>query len=222
MDIEELKRKSFLKVLLTGESGTGKTFNSSKVSLNLLERGADVLYVDTEAEGSTTLLELIDVEDYDDEVVDGLDYLPVDGLEEWYGAFEKSDEYDFMVIDTLDHKHSYVIKAVTDAKLDSNADWNEYAQIYSKEKELMEKIGKPNTNILATLDPDSGKSDKPKGAQTNVFGYFTAVVQLFKSGDEWSNKIINWVGHSERIGTKAADLPNNLTSSFEDYIKFEE
>jgi len=221
MDIQELKEESFLKVLLIGESGTGKTYNSSKVALAVLEAGGSVLYVDTESEGSTTLLEVIDAEGYDEEVVDKLDYMMVHNLEQWYGAFDKSGDYDLMVIDTLDHKHSYVIKAVTDAKIESGADWNEYAQIYSKEKELMEKIGKPDTNILATIDPQSGKSGKPKGAQTNVAGYFTAVVQLVKEGDGWSNKIINWVGHSDRIGKKAGDVPGNIASSFMEYTGLE-
>lgn len=222
MEIEELRKKSFLKVLMSGSSGTGKTYNSSKITLSILEAGGSVLFVDTEAEGSTTLLEIIDKKGYDDDIVDDLEYLPVDGLEQWYGAFERAGDFDLMVIDTLDHKHSYVIKAVTDAKTKGDADWNEYAQIYSKEKELMEKIGKPSTNILATIDPDSGKSDKPKGAQTNVFGYFTAVVQLVKNGDEWSNKILNWVGNSDRIGTKAANLPENVSNSFMEYMELEE
>lgn len=217
MDIEELKQKSYLKVLFVGESGTGKTMNSAKVALKMLEAGADVLYLDTESEGSTTLLKVIDQEGYDDDVVENLEYELIDSLEQWYGAFDRSDDFDLMVIDTLDHKHSYVISSVTDAKRDGDADWNEYAQIYSEEKKLMEKIGKPKTNILATIDPASGKSNKPKGAQTNVFGYFTAVVQLVKNGDEWSNKIINWVGHSDRIGTKAADLPVNVSNSFKEY-----
>lgn len=221
MDIEELKEKSFLKVLFIGESGTGKTYNASGIALLVLEAGGDVMYVDTESEGSTTLLNLIDRKDYDDEIVENLDYVPVDNLEQWYNAFDKSEEYDLMVIDTLDHKHSYVIRAVTDAKVKADADWNEYAQIYSKEKELMEKIGKPDTNILATIDPDSGKANKPKGAQTNVTGYFTAVLQLAKEGDSWSNKIINWVGHSERIGKEASDIQENVARSILNYTEID-
>ena len=219
MDIDELRKEAFIKVLLWGSSGRGKTFNASKVTLELLEEGYDVLYCDTESEGSTTMVQLIDEGEYDEEVVDNLDYVQVDSVEEWYAQFDRSDNFDLMVIDTLDHKHSYVVKGVADARRESDADWNEYPQIYGEEKNMMERIGKPETNIIATIDPDSGKSDKPKGAQTNVRGYFTAVIQLTKSGDEYSNKILNWVGKTDWIGKKMPDpFAENLAEQIEEYI----
>jgi len=208
MEFDDLKRQSNLKVLLEGQSGTGKTINAAKIALGVLDNGGSVLYTDTEAEGSETIVNLIEDSDYDESVVSNLDYERVGSYDEMVAIFEKAGQYDLLVIDTLDHKHTFVLKAVTDAKRDGDADWNEYATIYSEEKEFMGEIGSPKTNIVATLDPDSGKDGKPKGAQTNVRGYFSAVIQTKKTGDsDWDHKILNWVGKSDWIGKKLPEMP---------------
>jgi len=208
MQFEELKKQSNLKVIFEAKSGYGKTFTTAKVVLKLLDEMKEVLYIDTEAEGSETLINLIEGGDWSEGVVEGLDYFRAENYSTLTEAISRGGDYDLMVVDTLDHKHSYVLKAVAGAKRDSDADWNEYPQIYSEEKELMAMLGDPDTNIIATLDPDSGKRDKPKGAQTNIRGYFSAVIELRKQGDgEWDHKIINWVGKSDWIGKALPDLP---------------
>lgn len=208
MNFEELKKQSNLKVLFEAPSGYGKTYSTAKVVLELLDSGREVLYIDTEAEGSETLVNLIEDGEYDEEVVERLDYVRAEDYDELTEAIEQGGKYDLMVVDTLDHKHSYVLKAVAGAKRDSDADWHEYPQIYSEEKELMNLLGDPETNVIATLDPDSGKRDKPKGAQTNIRGYFSAVIELRKQGDgEWEHKILNWVGKSNWIGKKHPNFP---------------
>lgn len=217
MEFEELKRQSNLKVLLEGKSGRGKTNTACKVVVRLLQEGKSVLYVDTEAEGSETLVRIIEENGYDKGIVEHLDYRRVENYDGYMEAVGKSSSYDLLVIDTLDHKHSYVLKAVTEAKRDADASWNEYAQIYSEEKEMMGEIGSPDTNILATLDPESGSRDKPKGAQTNIRGYFTAVIEMRKKGEgEWGHKIINWVGKSGWIGKALPDLSEVLADEILD------
>jgi len=208
MQFEELKKQSNLKVLYEAPSGFGKTYSTAKVVLKLLSKGKEVLYIDTEAEGSETLINLIEDGDWEESVVEGLDYVRAENYNTLTEAISRGGEYDLMVVDTLDHKHSYVLKAVAGAKRDSDADWNEYPQIYSEEKELMSMLGDPDTNVIATLDPDSGKRDKPKGAQTNIRGYFSAVIELRKQGDgEWGHKIMNWVGKSSWIGKAHPEFP---------------
>lgn len=217
MELEELKKQSNIKVLLRGKSGRGKTYRAANIALNVCDAGGKVLYLDTEAEGSTTMVELIEDEetDFDEDTVATLEYKQVDSYEDLKSIIDNDNgaqsDFDLIVIDTLDHKHSYVLKHVTDAKRDSDPDWNEYAAIYSEEKELMENIGKPKANIIATIDPDSGSMDKPKGAQTNVHGYFTAVIDLTKESDGWSHKIRNWVNKGDAIGAKHPDLTRKLT-----------
>lgn len=212
MDFEELKKKSRTKVLFRGRSGNGKTKTSCEIVLDVLEKGGDVKYIDTESEGSSTLVNLIEERGIDHSITENLEYKQVNSYEEFTEEIEDQEPWDLVVIDTLDHKHSFALKGVTDAKMESDADWNEYAQIYSAEKEIMEKLGKPDTNIIATLDPDSGKMDKPKGAQTNVHGYFSIVVDLNKSGDEWTNKIANWVGKGRYIGASADNLEDAVSN----------
>lgn len=212
MDFDTLKQTSKVKVLLRGESGYGKTKTSAEIALLCLDAGLDVLYADTESEGSGTLVNLIERGDWDEDVVENLTYRQVDDYGDLEDVLEQQERFDLVVIDTLDHKHSYALKGVTDAKRSSDADWNQYPQIYSAEKQIMEKIGKPDANIIATLDPSSGKMDKPKGAQTNIHGYFSIVIDLKKSGNEWINTITNWIGRSEVIGKGTDNLAEGISS----------
>jgi len=221
MELQELKQKSNIKVLLEGQSGRGKTQTSCEIALDVLDRGGSVLFLDTEAEGSTTLVELIDKHGYDEDIVDELEYKQVDDLATLKQQLESCSDYDLLVVDTLDHKHSYVLKSVTDAKRESDADWQEYASIYSEEKEVMELIGKPRTNIIATIDPDSGSRDKPKGAQTNIRGYFTVVLRMMRSEEEWTHKIVNWVGHGDKIGMAHPNIVQKLSEEVMERTKVE-
>jgi len=225
MDFQELKKQSVKKVLLRGKSGRGKTRGAVVVALEVAEAGGKVLYVDTEAEGSTTMVKVIEDSDteYTQDTVDNIEYIRADSYSELMAAIHKTDgkqkDFDLIVVDTLDHKHSYVLKHVTDAKRESGADWQEYASIYAEEKEIMEQIGKPRTNFLATVDPDSGSMDKPKGAQTNVHGYFSIVVDMKKDGDDWTHKIRNWVNRDDLINKKVPDLTEALTAEFTETIE---
>ena len=217
MELQELKQKSNSKILLRGESGSGKTNRACKLALRVSREGGDVLYVDTEAEGSTTMVNLVESQDapYDESDLANVEYVQAGSYGELMDNIGNSDgrqaAFDLVVVDTLDHKHSYVLKHVTDAKRESGADWQEYASIYAEEKELMEQIGKPEANIVATLDPSSGGMDKPKGAQTNVHGYFTIVLDLMVTEDDYKNKIRNWVGHGDKRGVMHPNLIDKLT-----------
>lgn len=224
MELKELKKKSVKKVLLRGQSGRSKTFTACKVALSIADNGARVLYVDTEAEGSTTMVKLVEDDDtpFSEETVGNIEYVRAENytelMENIHANEGRQRDFDLVVIDTLDHKHSYVLKHVTDAKRGSDADWQEYAVIYSEEKEIMEQVGKPKTNILATLDPESGSMDKPKGAQTNVHGYFSIVVDMKKSDEGWTHKIRNWTNREDLINKKVPDLTEALTAEFEETI----
>jgi len=213
MKLEELKRQSNLKVLFRAKSGYGKTLRSAKIALSVSAEGGPVLYVDTEAEGSTTMVNLIESGRFDEGALENLEYEQVNSYEELMGCIgnDVQRDYDLVVVDTLDHKHTFALRHVTDAQNAADADWNEYPRIYSAEKDVMEAIGKPKANIVATIDPESGKIDKPKGAQTNIHGYFGTVVDLRKTEDGWSHTIRNWVGKSKAIGNKVTDLDEVLT-----------
>lgn len=211
MDIDELRKKSHSKVLLYGPSMRGKTMAASRVALLVAEAGGKVKYVDTESEGSTTLIKLVDESRYSEEAVENIEYVVVGDYQELEDEIGEEngnhDRYDLIIVDPLDHKHTFAIKAVTDAKMKSEADWNQYPAIYSAEKQLMEIISKPSTNFLCTLDPDSGSMDKPKGAQTNIKGFFS-VVGLLKKGEEtYSTRIKNWVGRPDLID---AEVETNM------------
>jgi hypothetical protein len=212
MEYEQIKRQSNMKVLFRAKSGRGKTLNSVKIALMVSRNGGSVLYIDTEQEGSTTIVELVESGEFDEEDVSGIEYVQAESYDDLMGYLSQDtqEEYDLVVVDTLDHKHSFAIRKVTNNRK-ADADWNQYPQIYDSEKRIMEAIGKPRTNIVATIDPESGKMDKPKGCQTNVHGYFTAVFDLRKDGDEWGNVVRNYVGNSNVIGKQVPELPENLS-----------
>ena len=206
MEFDELKERSKNKFLLRGASGSGKTYQAVRAALELSINDYNVAYVDTESEGSSTMVNLIlsDDTEYEKEYVRNIEYYNVSGYEgllEWCDHEDGLHErFDVVIIDTLDHKHTYALSRVTDDKKDTGADWNEYSMIYAAEKHMMEKLGKPEVDVIATLDPNSGKSDKPKGAQTNIEGYFSVVMDLDKDDNGWSYVIENYVGRSDLIG----------------------
>jgi len=205
MKYEELKAKSNHKLLFYGPSMRGKTRTASTIALELSKEGVPVKYVDTESEGSSTMVNLIEQGDYSEDDVENLDYCIVDSYEGLTSEISEEggaqDKYGLIVIDTLDHKHTFALKEVTDKKVKSDADWNEYPAIYSAEKQIMEIISKPDTNFLCTFDPESGGSDKPKGAQGNILGFFSVVVRLEKGDEEYAGTIENWIGRSDVVDT---------------------
>lgn len=202
MKFAEIKQQSVMKVLLRAQSGRGKTFNVSRLAIEISKEGGDVLYIDTEAEGSTTIVHLVESGEYEEEDVEGIEYKQADSYDSLTRAIsdEKQQKYDLIIVDTLDHKHSYAINATVDDPKHDSPDWNMYPNIYSLEKNIMETIGKPKTNVVCTLDPESGKMDKPKGCQTNIHGYFSVVIDIKQGGEGRVFQVRNWVGKEDWIG----------------------
>jgi cellulose biosynthesis protein BcsQ len=128
MEYEKLKSKSVKKVLLRAKSGRGKTLTAARVALEVSRMGGEVLYVDTEAEGSTTMVALVEDKetDYEPEDVENIQYVRADSytdlMENIHAQDGRHTEFDLIIVDTLDHKHSYVLKHITDAKRDAGAD----------------------------------------------------------------------------------------------------
>lgn len=212
--LQQLKEKSNKKILLRGESGSGKTHTTSRVIIEALDDDMEVMYVDTESEGSTTIVEMIEQGDYEEEILEGLDYEQIDDFERFMDLISKDNQegYDILVVDTLDHKHTMALKEVTNAEMASEADWNQYPMIYDVEKSIMELLSKPKCHVIGTIDPDSGKIDKPKGAQVNVHGYFNIVVDLTKSGGEWGNIVRNWVNRGDWVNKEHPELVEALVN----------
>jgi SpoVK/Ycf46/Vps4 family AAA+-type ATPase len=227
MEFEELKRQSNKTILLYGPTMRGKTMSVSNIALSLASQGVPVKYVDTESEGSSTMVELVERGKYEESAVNNIEYVVVDDYDEFVNEIDEEqgvhDEYGLIVIDSLDHKHSFALKKVTDAKMKSEADWNEYPAIYSTEKQIMEIISKPQTNILATLDPNSGSENKPKGAQTNIKGYFSIVIELERGDNMYAGTIENWIGREDILLTthETTDIVDKLTNEIRESVEVE-
>lgn len=210
MDFEELKSLSNVNVLLRGKSGRGKTHTSSEVALGVADAGGKVLYMDTEAEGATTLVTFVENGVYEEDAVENVTYEQVEEYEEVMEMLEEANGYDLLIFDTLDSKHTMALKEVTDATLKADADWNQYPFIYSAEKEMMKQIRSADCNVICCLDPDSGSMDKPKLCQTNVHGAFSVVIDMSRSSQEWNNTVRNWVGNGDIIGKSVGNLEEAL------------
>lgn len=215
MDLEELRGKSFIKELVRGKSGRGKTYAISRAAIDLSKEGLDVMYADTESEGAMTLLKLVETGGYKEGDIRNIHYEQTWSYEDVMGVLSTSNQkrYDVIVLDTLDHKHTYAINSYVEEASDtrSDVDWSEWTAIHDLEKQMMEKISKPKTNIIATIDPDSGKMEKPKGVQTNVHGYFNLVVDMMKNGDDdWSHIVRNYVCGERYIGKTTPNVVDLL------------
>lgn len=209
MDIDDLRSKSHIKILFRGFSGTGKTLNSCIVALEVAKEGGRVKYIDTEDEGSETIVDMVDSGWYDSDLEGEIEYTRVTGAKEFFDEFPEEDQcdWDLVVVDTLDHKHTYALRVVTDERKKSDVNWNQFPAIYDAEKSFMQAVGQPDTHIVASIDPESGKSDKPKGTQVNVDGYFDIVVRLQRGDNvDWEGVVENFVGDLDNnyIGKKAS------------------
>lgn len=221
MNLQELKQKSNFKVLLRGKSGRGKTYRVCKIALMVSSEGISVKYVDTEAEGAATMVELVEGGEFDEESLENVEYVQARNLEDIWEEVsdEEQEKFDVIIVDTLDHKHSFAKVAAKDDDRASDPDWNQYAEVYATEVNLMERLNKPLCNIVATLDPDSGSMDKDKGVQTNIHGYFSVVVDVMKDGDSWVNSIRNWVGRGELQGKSVNNLEEAIAKEIVERVE---
>lgn len=215
--LNDLRQQSTYKVLFRGESGTGKTMKSCRITIECLKRGLSVKFVDTEAEGSTTLVNLVEENSVDEDVLENLTYVQVSNYNELaeHISEEVQRKFDLLVLDTLDHKNTFAERAVTQSDLAENPDWNQYPEIYARERAVMETLSNAECSVVSTIDPESGKGNKKKGIQTNVNGFFTAVIILYRDGQEFTHKIENYVGRSDLIGKMDSELVDKLAQKVE-------
>lgn len=203
MEFEELLELSTVKVLNRGQSARGKTRNSAWIALKVSSIGGDVLYLDTESAGSTHMVNHVRDGQFEEDDVDNIQYVKTEGYDDIMGYLDEDTQRqkDLIVVDTLDHKHTYSIRRVADDDRAADPDWNQYPEIYGLEKAFMERINVAHTNFVCTLDPESGSMDKPKGCQTNVHGYFNVVLDLKRRGDnDYVAKVANWINKDDWIG----------------------
>lgn len=229
MKLQELKKQTNEKFLLRGKSARGKTDTAGRVALRVADEGRDVKYIDTESEGASTLVKLIEGEnEFTEDMLENVEYVKVNDYDDFIDelSLEEQNKYDLVIVDTFDHKHNYATRKVMEDVIEDDEDnekmepdWNMYPEIYSREREIMELVNNPRTNMLGTLDPDSGKMDKPKGCQTNIHGYFTCVLDLKKSNGEYQDKVVNWVGKSDWIDRPTGDREKRVKAVTQEIIE---
>jgi len=221
MELDELKQKSNLKVLLRGKSGYGKTYNECKVALRVSGDGCDVLYIDTEAGAPNTMIRMVEDGEFDEDDLENIEHEQCESYDDLISLVERDTqrEYDLVVVDTLDDKHTWAMEEVVGKMATGGDDFGIYPQIYDREKKIMESIRRPRTNVLASIDPDSGKMDKPKDCQVNVHGRFTVVVDLSKDGNSYGNVVRNWVANGSAVGKSIPELDEVLADKIMGRVK---
>lgn len=211
MEYEQLLEKTNRKVHLKGVSNTGKTFTASKVVVNCLRAGMEVCVGDLEDSVVKTIVNIIESNDVDKEVVGNLEMVEVESFDDLIELTERGQEFDLVVFDPLDHKHSLAAEHSLDVKTEADIEWNEYHLVYSWEKEVMKRINKMECNVITTIDPESGSSDKDKGVQANIHGYHDIVISLILNGDEHTNKVRKWLGKEDISGSPVGNLTEGLS-----------
>lgn len=188
IDLNQVKNL-VVKVLLKGTSGTGKTHYLTRIAKDY---DGDVLFVDTEEEA------LLMFQTFEEDL-SHIDYFQVENFKVFEELIGRQRDYDLVCVDTLDDKNTFSIE---DATRDGEAspEWNQYANIYAKEKRLMRQIRKPDANMLCAVDPESGKKDKPKDVAVNVDGRFTTVLELRDNGGFVVNDVVQGEFRGKVIG----------------------
>jgi len=222
-EIQKIVRK---KDLYSGGSGTGKTHSALFDMLGLISAGMakTAVIIDCEAGAIDEMEALMTGEsEYANQNVfqklfESVEYHPVSTWSE-YKKLALSG-VDVVLIDTLNHKHVLARHHIKDeiqkagtvkvgkemVKLtdpDSwTLDWEHYNQVYELETRFMEQLMHCGSHVIATLDPNLGKSNKQKGEQNAVDGYFSLIVDTHMEGKEYRGLIAKNRGKRANVDVK--------------------
>ena len=161
-----VREQLWIKVLLTGPSGAGKTYSALRIAKGLYDKcgGEGIAYIDTENRRASYY-----ANEFSFDVIDMADpYSPEKYIESIEAAVDAG--YKVLIIDSLSLEWSY-LNDVHD-KMPGNSFTN-WAPLKSRHKKLMEKILQSHVHIIATargkdayaMEDKNGKSVPKKIAE---------------------------------------------------------
>ncbi len=140
------KLKQKLKMLLWGNSHTGKTYTSLKIASGF--KDTKILVIDTENRATDEYANLVKFDRIS---------LQEKSVEEYYHAccWAKRNGYNFLIIDSLSHMWYYASDQVEKGKSNTMISWGEAKRSISK---CLEAIFELDLNIIMTCRAKSGTS----------------------------------------------------------------
>ena len=141
------KEQIFLKVLLAGASGSGKTFSALRLARGIAEQtGGKIAAIDTEA---GRIRYYADEFDFDDEQL-AEPYTP----EKYIEAIDEAVKggYSVLVIDSITHEWNYLLEQID--KIPGSNSYTKWGKLTPRHNRFVEKIIQSPINIIVTV---SGK-----------------------------------------------------------------
>ena len=206
MNIEELKKQRKFKILLVGDTGSGKTYTAVKLAVALAKVGKKVKYIDTEF-GATEEF-ILEMDGVDGKVAEMIEYKVSGGYKEIVMEFNDFEGFDFVVLDGLDDLYysnvSYIENKIVEAGSYVSGDkvvvvkdvdtfslpWNMYSAVYNTLSNSLYKLLNSNCNFIVCFK-SMGTSDSKVRVEERIKAKFDTVIMLEKVVE--SNKI-GWRG----------------------------
>lgn len=217
MNIEELKKQRKIKILLEGDTGSGKTYTAVKLAVLLAKGGKKVKYIDTEY-GATEEF-ILEVEGVSEEVIDNIEYVVSSRFREIMDAFTEFEGFDYVILDGLDDLYytniEYIENKIVTAGSYINGDrviavkdldtfslpWNMYSIVYARLTGSLYKLLNSNCNFIVCFK-SLGTSDSKMKIEERIKAKFDTVISLekLKKGNS-----VKWRGRIEKNRGKSLE-----------------
>jgi len=223
---EELRKLIKEKILLYGDTDTGKTFASAKLAAFLVENNKKVIFIDPEF-GSQRELDLLS-----DDILEGIDLRVVRTYPEFRDACMEDSDCFLKVIDGLSegmelHKRfledrfiaqgSYTVKDKT-FKIEDietfSLPWQTYAKLYSDLKGVVYKAIQHKYHFLMTMHPLKTTESRIELTQS-IFRKMDTVLELRR--DETSEGGVNRYGVIKK--NRGVDVSNCVVPDVLEILK---
>jgi len=210
MNIEELKKQRKVKILLEGNTGSGKTFTAVKLAIELAKAGKKIKYIDTEY-GATEQF-ILELDGVAPEITDKIEYVVNSDFKSIMRAFSNFEGFDYVVLDGLDDLYytniDYIENKIIEAGSYLNGEklvkvkdietftlpWNMYSKIYSSLSSSLYRLLNSNCNFIVCFK-SLGTSDAKERIEERIKAKFDTVIYLEKIK---ANKQITWRGRIEK------------------------
>ena len=190
---EEIEKLTKEKILLIGEAGSGKTYNTVQIAGYLSEKGQKVVYVDPEYGAERELLKLTDAQlenidlkvcpewiEFRDAICEedaGCYIKIIDGLSEAIELFRR-----YLISKFISQgfyiagDKEYDIKDIDTFMLP----WNSYPKVYDEARNTVYELLRHSYNILATMHPFKA-SDTKLELEQSIKRKFDTVIETRRS-----------------------------------------
>lgn len=221
------------KILLLGETGTGKTYTCVRIAEALAKLGKRTVIIDPEY-GSIRELELLP-----DEVLQNIELRVCPTWPQFQAAVERTDsEFFLKVIDGLSEAFVLSKRYLTDKfiKLGSyivsdkefkikdtdtfTLPWSNYPKVYDNVRDVVWSCMEQKPHVIMTMHPITGGTDARSDLLTDIYRRFDTIIRLETAtgsdgGTYWRSFVLKHRGRGIPHGAVLRDHISALISLFE-------